>query len=369
VILGIGLHVRHGELVTVRWIKPARKAAMPTLSLQPLKIAAVLLCCACVTLPGVAATHGARATSSSAPRTLEALNAASLLPGRGHAVAAHAVARAQVLLDRAWFSPGEIDGHQGRNLQRALTAFQRASGLKTTGRLDAATAKALEQGDTGGAFTTYTVTDKDVAGPYTRIPVHMAERAMLKSLDYETIREALAERFHVSESMLASLNPGRAKDFRAGDELIVPDVTARPPIDGAARRIEVEKRAKTLWVLGADRKVLGAFPISIGGPRDPLPLGVLKIVSEVPNPTFTYNPALLKNAPRDARKAEVAPGPNNPVGSIWLGLSKPHWGIHGTPNPAQLGREETNGCIHMTNWDAQRLAKLVKPGFEVDIRR
>ncbi|WP_457418859.1 L,D-transpeptidase family protein [Roseateles sp. P5_E7] len=338
---------------------------MPVLSPSALKAAAALLCGACIALPGVAATHADRTAS---PTTLEALNAASLLPGHGHAVGAHAIARAQVLLDRAWFSPGEIDGHQGRNLQRALTAFQRASGLKATGRLDVATAKALEQGDTGDAFTTYTITDKDVAGPYTRTPADMADRATLKSLDYETIGEALAERFHLSESMLASLNRHRAKDFKAGDKLIVPDVTARPPAEGAARRIEVEKRAKTLWVLGADRKVLGAFPISIGGPQDPLPLGVLKIVSEVPNPTFTYNPALLKHAPKNAQKAEVAPGPNNPVGNTWLGLSKPHWGIHGTPNPAQLGREETNGCIHMTNWDAQRLAKLVKPGFEVDIR-
>ena len=131
---------------------------MPTLSLQPLKIAAALLC-ACIAVPGIAAT----------PK-LETLNAASLLPGHGHAAGAHAVARAQVLLDRAWFSPGEIDGHQGRNLQRALTAFQRANGLKASGRLDAATAKALEEGDTGSAFTTYTVTDKDVAGPYTRTP-------------------------------------------------------------------------------------------------------------------------------------------------------------------------------------------------------
>lgn len=341
---------------------------MPPLSLPPPKIAAALLCCACVALPGAAATHGIRTTSSAARPTLEALNAASLVPGHGRVVGAHAVARAQVLLDRAWFSPGEIDGHQGRNLQRALTAFQRARGLKATGRLDAATAKALELGDTGGAFTTYTVTDKDVAGPYTRIPADMAERAKLKSLDYETLGEALAERFHLSEAMLASLNRGRAKDFKAGDELIVPDVSARPPVGGTAVRVEVEKRAKTLWVLGTDRKVLGAFPISIGGPQDPLPLGVLKIVSEVPNPTFTYNPALLKTAPRGAQKAEVAPGPNNPVGSTWLGLSKPHWGIHGTSNPARLGREETNGCIHMTNWDAQRLAKLVKPGFEVDIR-
>lgn len=341
---------------------------MPTSSPQMLKIAAALLCCACIALPGLAATHGTRHTPVAAQPALEVLNTASLLPRHRRTVDAHAIARAQVLLDRAWFSPGEIDGRQGRNLQRALTAFQRANGLTATGRLDAATTRALELGDTGNAFTIYTVTVKDVSGPYTATPVDMAKRATLKSLDYENIREALAERFHLSESMLMSLNRGRAKDLKAGDELIVPDVTDRPPVVGAARRIEVEKGARTLWVLGAERKVLGAFPISIGGPQDPLPLGVMQIVSEVPNPSFTYDPALLKNAPKGSQKVDVAPGPNNPVGSMWLGLSKPHWGIHGTPNPTQLGREETNGCIHMTNWDAQRLAKLVKPGFEVDIR-
>jgi lipoprotein-anchoring transpeptidase ErfK/SrfK len=114
--------------------------------------------------------------------------------------------------------------------------------------------------------------------------------------------------------------------------------------------------------------VLAVFPISIGGPQDPLAIGVMRIVSEIPNPTFTYAPALLKNAPKDAEKVEIAPGPNNPVGTMWLGLSKPHWGLHGTPNPSKLGHEETNGCIHLTNWDVQRLAKLVKPGFEVDVR-
>ncbi len=321
-----------------------------------------------LTLITPASASSAASTKPTGALTLDALNGATLVADQGKRTVVNTVARAQVLLDRAWFSPGEIDGRVGRNLERAISAFQMSTDLKVTGRLDAATAKALEAGDPGAAFTTYTITEKDTAGPFTATPAAMADRAKLKRLDYENIREALAERFHVSEAMLRSLNRGRTSEFKAGDEIIIPDISQKPPVEGAAKKIEIDKSAKTLWVLGADRKVLGAFPISIGGKQDPLPVGILKIVNEVPDPSFTYNPALLKNAPKQAEKLEIAPGPNNPVGNIWLGLSKPHWGLHGTPNPSKLGHEETNGCVHLTNWDAQRLAKLVKPGFEVDVR-
>ena len=309
--------------------------------------------------PALAAAFDAR-------DSVERLGRATATPPLVAGASGPAVVRAQILLDRAWFSPGEIDGRFSANMRRAVVAYQKARDLPPTGRVDAATWAALGAADAGPLFAIHRLSAAEVDGPYRRVPVGVAERGQLDTLGYESVQEAIAERFHMSERLLRDLN--RGSTFAAGSELVVVARAAAEPSVGTAKSIEIDKSERILAVRGADERVLAAFPISIGGPRDPLPLGRMKIANEVKNPSFTYDPALLKTAKPGEVKTEMRPGPNNPVGNVWLGLSKPHWGIHGTPDPERLGRRETNGCVHLTNWDAQRLSTLAKAGFVVDGR-
>lgn len=184
-------------------------------------------------------------------------------------------------------------------------------------------------------------------------------------LGYENVVEALAEKFHASPRLLRELNP--RKTFAAGTEIWVPAVADDKPQHKAAS-IVVLTRERVLQALDRERRVLAQFPVSLAGPRDRLPPGKWKIANEVKDPVFYYNPALIWDARPHHEKVKIAPGPNSPIGVMWLGLTKPHDGIHGMPDPSRVGRQETHGCLHPTNWDVQRLASLVAPGVAVNVR-
>ncbi len=303
--------------------------------------------------------HGAPSTSRIDPAAID--EGEDTPVGKGSHGAA--VARAQILLDRLWFSPGEIDAGYGQNMHRAVAAFQESRGLEASGKVDARTWEAL-RGQDGHGTTIYTITDKDAAGPFVRIPRDMMERAQLAHLGYEDLPEMLAEKFHMSPKLLRSLNP--ATKFQAGDKLVVADVgISAPPAKAAS--ITLVKSRKVLQVLDAKGVLLAQFPISVAGRRDEIPAGKLKVVSEVRDPTFDFDPGKLNDKNPNHVRSKIAAGPNSPIGILWMGLSKPHYGIHGTPQPALVGRTETNGCIHLTNWDALKLSALASPGIPVNV--
>ena len=275
----------------------------------------------------------------------------------------------QVLLDRRAFSPGEIDGTIGPNAARALLAFQTANNLQPTGAPDCATWEAL--GGNGSEVTTkYQVTEADTAGPFAeRIPADLVEQAKLPALSYRSVVERLGERFHVSPSLLARLNHGTP--IAGGATIDVPAVTpfderTKPALNASAAEIRIEVlREGSLRAIRADGSQEFFAPVSSGSEHDPLPAGDWRVTGVQWMPAFRYNPALFWDAKPSQTRATIPPGPNNPVGVVWIDINVPHYGLHGTPEPSHIGHTESHGCVRMTNWDAARVAALIKVGTPV----
>ncbi|WP_229458874.1 L,D-transpeptidase family protein [Massilia glaciei] len=278
------------------------------------------------------------------------------------ATLASPVLRAKILLDRANFPAGEIDGRGGAKLALALTAFQNARQLPATGALDAATVAELEL-DTAPLLVHYTVSAADAAGPYRPVPAGMAAKARRRALGYASAAEALGERFHASPSLLRALNPGRRLD-RAGAAIVVPNVAPAAVLPAAAR-IVVDRSDGTLTLQDEHGATFAQFPVTMGGPRDPLPLGTWSVTAIAHDPSYRYNPRLFWDAGPNDRPATLPPGPNNPVGVVWIALSKRHLGIHGTAQPGKIGRTKSHGCIRLSNWDARRVAQAAAVGLPV----
>ena len=301
-----------------------------------------LLCLTSTVL--LAATPLARAEQKPKPSAKAA--AADMLP-------------AQVLLDRAGFSPGEIDGRGGRNTQTAIDAFEKANSTTIAAALAAATEPPT---------ITYTITAQDASVPtVAAIPEDMMEKAKLKKLEYTSVLEMLAERFHASPALLKRLNA--SAKFAEGEEITVPNVTVVSEAEGKPVPnivVRVSKQASALTVTDAAGKVIMHAPVTSGSQHDPLPIGSWTVTAVVRNPTFNYNPDLFWDADPKHAKAKLPPGPNGPVGLVWIDINKPHYGIHGTPEPSTVGHTTSHGCVRLTNWDALRLAAMVGKGTKVE---
>lgn len=298
---------------------------------------------------------------------LPGLAAAQVGPPDGQPQAAATVSpdlALQIRLERVRFSPGELDGAVGGNTRRALGGYQAFKGLPVTGEADAETLAALEA-DTAGVplLGEYSLSQEDIDYKYVGIPAGYMAQSRLKALSYSTIQEKVGEAVRSSPALLRTLNPG-ADWSQAGTVLRVPNVQDLPAL-APADHVLVDESDKTLQLIDAQGVAYAQFPITSGTARFPLPVGEWKVTGIAADPWYNYDPKLISTARRGDRKTRLPPGPNGPVGTMWIGLTKPHYGIHGTPNPHLIGRTQSNGCVRLTNWSAHDVAGALVVGTRI----
>ncbi|NCU24849.1 murein L,D-transpeptidase [Acinetobacter haemolyticus] len=320
--------------------------------------------------PAREATLGTATTATKTPSqapevpaswTMDAINSAEWyedMPRRQLPV----YARAHVMLNNAHASPGAIDGSNGQNTLKAIASFQQMNGLTPTGQLTKETWDALVAKQTKPAYVEYTITEADLKGPYAEsIPTDYALQAKMKGLYYTRVTEMLGEKFHMDERFLRQLNP-RANFNKVGEKIVVANVRNDLPED--IHLIVAHKGAKQLYLFNSRNQMIASFPATIGSTSTPSPTGTYKVTGVAKNPWYSYSPSNFVQG-KNLKPLSLPPGPNGPVGNIWIGLSKKSFGIHGTPNPSMISKNASHGCIRLTNWDANDLGNKVRAGVTV----
>jgi lipoprotein-anchoring transpeptidase ErfK/SrfK len=276
------------------------------------------------------------------------------------------VVKLQVWLDRAHFSPGEIDGKTGENLEKAIAAYAAAQG-KNSGMSDELWQSLSERVKADPIIIEYKISESDVKGPFVKkIPAKFEYMKDLPALSYINPQEKIAEQFHMSPELLLSLNPNQKFD-KPGETIMVTSVSG-PNLQEKAQSIEVDKVKQTLKVFGKSKALIAVYPVTTGSSEKPAPDGTLKVTSVSKNPTYRYNPEYAFKGVKSKEAFTIKPGPNNPVGLVWIGLNKEGYGLHGTPEPSKVSKSESHGCIRLTNWDALQLASAVTKGIQVEFR-
>ena len=301
--------------------------------------------------------------------TPETINAAPIaIPITGD-VSGPSVLKTQVYLDRLRYSVGVLDGRWGRNSAIALWFYQRSIGLEATGDVDETTFRMLAaEAEIAPAVVTHQLTEEDLKGPFGQVPDDVYEQAKLDCLCYQSVKEKLAERFHTTEDFLELLNPkAEFGSLRAGDSINVPNV--REPVPAGQpdiARIVVSLSGNSLNAFDANGRLLLHAPTTVGSKYDPSPNETVTIKKINFDPHFHYQPKLFSEVPDDEPEAVLKPGPNSPVGVVWMALSKPHFGIHGTSDPDSIGYASSHGCVRLPNWDAKEVAQRAREGVPVE---